>query len=71
MREVEKHNPRLAGVLPKTFNLFTGTLLKELLKGNYLWDFYGITMLSTLALTVGSLLVASWLFRRESVLLRA
>ena len=32
MREVEKHNPQLAGVLPKTFNLFTGTLLKELLK---------------------------------------
>jgi len=32
MREVEKHNPRLAGVLPKTYNLFTSTLLKELLK---------------------------------------
>jgi type I restriction enzyme M protein len=32
MREVEKHNPQLAGVLPKTFNLFTSTLLKELLK---------------------------------------
>ncbi len=32
MREVEKHNPQLAGVLPKTFNLFTGSLLKELLK---------------------------------------
>ena len=32
MREIEKHNPTLAGVLPKTFNLFTGTLLKELLK---------------------------------------
>jgi type I restriction enzyme M protein len=32
MHEVEKHNPQLAGVLPKTFNLFTGTLLKELLK---------------------------------------
>jgi type I restriction enzyme M protein len=32
MRDVEKHNPQLAGVLPKTFNLFTGTLLKELLK---------------------------------------
>ena len=31
MREVEKHNPQLAGVLPKTFNLFTGTLLKDLL----------------------------------------
>lgn len=32
MREIEKHNTQLAGVLPKTFNLFTGTLLKELLK---------------------------------------
>jgi len=32
MREIEKNNPQLAGVLPKTFNLFTGTLLKELLK---------------------------------------
>ncbi len=32
MRAVEKHNPQLAGVLPKTYNLFTGTLLKELLK---------------------------------------
>ena len=32
MRAVERQNPQLAGVLPKTFNLFTGTLLKELLK---------------------------------------
>ncbi len=32
MREIEKHNPQLASVLPKTFNLFTSTLLKELLK---------------------------------------
>ena len=32
MRDIEKHNPRLAGVLPKTYNLFTSTLLKELLK---------------------------------------
>jgi len=32
MREIEKHNPQLGGVLPKTYNLFTGTLLKELLK---------------------------------------
>ena len=31
MREIEKHNPKLAGVLPKTYNLFTSTLLKELL----------------------------------------
>jgi type I restriction enzyme M protein len=32
MRDIEQHNPTLAGVLPKTFNLFTSTLLKELLK---------------------------------------
>lgn len=32
MREVEKHNTQLGSVLPKTFNLFTSTLLKELLK---------------------------------------
>jgi type I restriction enzyme M protein len=32
MREIEKHNPQLAGVLPKTYNLFSGTLLKELLR---------------------------------------
>ncbi len=32
MREIEQRNPALAGVLPKTFNLFTSTLLKELLK---------------------------------------
>jgi type I restriction-modification system DNA methylase subunit len=32
MRDIEKHNPRLGGVLPKTYNLFTSTLLKELLK---------------------------------------
>ena len=32
MREIEKHNAQLAGVLPKTYQLFTGTLLKELLK---------------------------------------
>ena len=32
MRDIEKHNPQLAGVLPKAYNLFTGTLLKELLK---------------------------------------
>ena len=29
MREVEKDNAPLKGVLPKTYNLFTGTLLKE------------------------------------------
>jgi type I restriction enzyme M protein len=32
MRQIEKQNPQLAGVLPKTYNLFTSTLLKELLK---------------------------------------
>jgi type I restriction enzyme M protein len=32
MRGIEKYNPQLAGVLPKTYNLFTSTLLKELLK---------------------------------------
>jgi type I restriction enzyme M protein len=32
MRDIENHNPQLAGVLPKTYNLFTSTLLKELLK---------------------------------------
>lgn len=31
-RDIEKRNPQLAGVLPRTYNLFTGTLLKELLK---------------------------------------
>lgn len=32
MRDIEKHNPQLAGVLPRTYNLFTSTLLKEILK---------------------------------------
>lgn len=32
MRDIEKYNTKLAGVLPKTYNLFTSTLLKELLK---------------------------------------
>jgi type I restriction enzyme M protein len=32
MRAIEHHNPKLAGVLPKTYNIFTGTLLKDLLK---------------------------------------
>lgn len=32
MRDIEKSNPQLAGVLPKTYNLFTSILLKELLK---------------------------------------
>ncbi len=32
MRDIEKHNAQLSGVLPKSYNLFTSTLLKELLK---------------------------------------
>jgi type I restriction enzyme M protein len=32
MRDIKKHNPQLAGVLPKTYSLLTSTLLKELLK---------------------------------------
>jgi type I restriction enzyme M protein len=32
MRMVEKDNPHLDGILPKTYNLFTGTLLKGLIK---------------------------------------
>jgi type I restriction enzyme M protein len=32
MRAIEQHNAKLSGVLPKTYNIFTGTLLKELLK---------------------------------------
>jgi type I restriction enzyme M protein len=32
MREIEKKNSQLAGVLPKTYNVFNSTLLKELLK---------------------------------------
>lgn len=46
-------------------------LMRELLKGNYLWSFYGITLGSTLVLTVGALLLAARLFRREGVLLRS
>jgi type I restriction enzyme M protein len=32
MRDIEKANPQLSGVLPKSYNLFTSTLLKGLLK---------------------------------------
>jgi len=32
MSEIERHNPQLAGVLPRTYQIFTSTLLKELLK---------------------------------------
>lgn len=46
-------------------------LMKELLKGNYLWSFYGITLASTLLLTFLAVWVASRMFCRESVLLRS
>jgi hypothetical protein len=32
MADIEKHNPQLAGVLPRNCQIFNGTLLKELLK---------------------------------------
>ncbi len=32
MAEIEKHNPQLAGVLPRTYQIFTSTLLKDILK---------------------------------------
>ncbi len=32
MADVEKHNAQLAGVLPRNYQIFNGTLLKELLK---------------------------------------
>lgn len=32
MREIEKHNQQLSGVLPRTYSRFTSTLLKEILK---------------------------------------
>jgi len=32
MADIEKHNPLLAGVLPRNYQIFNGTLLKELLK---------------------------------------
>ena len=32
MRAIERDNPQLAGALPKTYEIFTSTLLKELLK---------------------------------------
>ncbi len=32
MRQIEKDNTQLSGVLPKNYNRFTGSLLKELLK---------------------------------------
>jgi type I restriction enzyme M protein len=32
MADIEKHNPQLAGVLPRTYQIFNSTLLKELLR---------------------------------------
>ncbi len=32
MADIEKHNPQLGGVLPRNYQIFNGTLLKELLK---------------------------------------
>ena len=32
MADIEKHNAQLAGVLPRNYQIFNGTLLKELLK---------------------------------------
>lgn len=32
MRDIEAQNPQLAGVLPKTYQIFNGVLLKDLLK---------------------------------------
>lgn len=32
MREIEKHNPQMAGVLPTSYNRFTSSLLKGILK---------------------------------------
>jgi type I restriction enzyme M protein len=32
MGDIEKHNPQLKGVLPRTYQIFNSTLLKELLK---------------------------------------
>jgi len=46
-------------------------LMKELLKGNYLWDFYAITLSTTVVLTCIVLWLTGLLFRRESVLLRS
>ena len=46
-------------------------LMKELLKGNYLWDFYIITLSTTVVLTCLVLWFTGLLFRRESVLLRS
>jgi sodium transport system permease protein len=45
-------------------------LMRELLKGNYLWDFYFITLGSMLLLSGFTLWIAGQVFRRETVLLR-
>jgi hypothetical protein len=41
------------------------------LKGNYLWDFYAITLSTTVVLTCIVQWLTGLLFRRESVLLRS
>lgn len=46
-------------------------LLREVFKGETPWDFYAITLASTLLLTGLSLFAAARMFRREEVLLRA
>ena len=72
--------PSLAAILPdletETYQAWiplvnVSMLMKELMKGNYLWDFYWITLGSMLLLTLLVLWGASWLFRRESVLMRS
>lgn len=45
-------------------------LMRELLKGNYLWDFFSVTMVSMGLLTVLTIWGASLIFRRETVILR-
>jgi sodium transport system permease protein len=45
-------------------------LMRELIKGNTLWDFYFITLGSMLALSALALWFAGRVFRRETVLLR-
>lgn len=71
--------PAIAAILPDLETklglawiplLNVSLLMKELLKGNYLWDFYAITLCSMLVLTALVLWWASWLFRRETVLMR-
>lgn len=65
MRDIEKHNPQLAGVLPKTYEIFTGTLLKELLKrvseipATMDYDAFGLFVLEELDTGANPYLVAA------------